>query len=151
MDKKRIFQILSSIFVAVIFVASYAAFGNNNGSSLQQSTTTILQRTTPGFGTTNAVVYGYGQQMYVTIGCSNSSLKNSTIAEVSNVLSQMLLNGSINIYNNNKTGFSVVTGTGAYNSFIVKSVITSSLSSNASKCTSFSGLLEITSTADCET
>lgn len=64
--KKTIFFI-GSIFVAVIFVTSYAAF-SNNGSGASASTTTIgAANTVYVFGTANGIIVNYSYSAYVTV------------------------------------------------------------------------------------
>ncbi len=142
MNGKKLLEVLGSIFVAVIFIASYAAFGSTGPTNMQPSTTSTIPPTTFGIGNTNALIYGYGQLMYIDINCNNSSVVNLTNSKITNVLSELEINNSINNYfSSNLTTFNVYTGKS--DSFGVKAVVNSSLDNSSRSCTNFVGQLNI--------
>ena len=93
--KKMIFFI-GAIFVGVIFLTSYAAFGNNNSGNA--STTTVKaaapQPTIFATGYANAVVTGYAQ--VADVKPKNNA--NSTLNTLDALMSKLEANGSIDNY-----------------------------------------------------
>lgn len=111
--KKKIFTFLGSLFVAIMFIGSYAAFNNNSGNTSSSTATTTTGGGATYFvsGTANAVVTGYSQLATVSLSSNSSAL--STIA--GNVLAQMQNNGSISNYVAQGSGFQIFTqGMNAY-------------------------------------
>ncbi len=83
MDEKRKKTILfiGTVIVAIMFVTSYAAFGNNGIPTT--STTTQRQTTYYSTGTSNAAVTGYGSSISVVLlNKSASNTLNSTISQL---------------------------------------------------------------------
>jgi hypothetical protein len=97
-NKKKIIFLLGSIFVAIIFLSSYAAF-SNNGSGSSSSSTIKTQASYFSTGTSNAIISNYSSIAYVTV--SNGS--NSSNENITRILSQLEANGSVQnyIYDNN--------------------------------------------------
>lgn len=92
--KKQIIFLLGSIFVAVIFLSSYAAFSSNGGSSTVTSTLKS-QVTVPTFGNSNAVIVNYSTtNANVTI----YNHFNSSKTNITKIFSQLQANGSIQSY-----------------------------------------------------
>ncbi len=89
--RKRGLFLIGSIIVAIMFVTSYAAFGNGNGPSTT-STTIISGQTIAAFGTVNAIVTGYGKKFTITLG------KNISTDSLNITLSNMQSNGSISSF-----------------------------------------------------
>ncbi|MFI5412889.1 MAG: hypothetical protein ACHQX1_03275 [Candidatus Micrarchaeales archaeon] len=141
MDRKRIWEIIVSIFIAVIFIASYASFGNNNNTATTTSTS-IVPQTVYGVGTTNVIVKGYGQLMYVNINCTDKTLLNSTSYEVSNVLGKLELNNSIsNYFATNQSSFNVYNN--KLTSLQIETYVDSTLSNSSRVCTNFKSELNV--------
>jgi hypothetical protein len=90
---KQLTIFLLSLFVAVIFVTSYAAF--NNSAYFGTTATTTVQGGQTYFvtGVTNGIVSGYGTSAQIIITGNGTA---ST--EVGNILQQMQINGSITEY-----------------------------------------------------
>jgi hypothetical protein len=85
--------LIGALFVGVIFLTSYASFGNN--SVVSSTTTTVANvRTVPAFGSSTATVTGYSTTAYVRVNASFSTAGN-TVAET---LSKLEANGSIISY-----------------------------------------------------
>jgi hypothetical protein len=107
MDKKRkqLIFLLGSVFVAVIFLTSYAAFSNNNGSS--SSTSTVKPSTTFfALGNSNALIINYSDIAVVIPKNSNSSKNNVTA-----ILSGLETNGSVQNYIYSNGSYQVVLAT----------------------------------------
>lgn len=89
---KKLIFFLGSIFVAIIFLTSYAAFSNNGTNS---TTTTIKSQSTVfATGVSSAVVYNYGDVAYVSL--LNSS--NSSRDALTNSISQLESMGNVQNY-----------------------------------------------------
>ncbi|HVA83042.1 MAG TPA: hypothetical protein VNF06_02670 [Candidatus Aquilonibacter sp.] len=139
MDIKKLIQILSAVFVAAIFIASYASFGNN-GSNLGSSgpTTTIAPQTVYGSGNANAIVIGYGPTMSIFVKCNSIGLTNSTVYNVSLMLSNLEADNNVsNSFQPNQTTFTVYTG--KLNSYQLASYLGSNMGTNSSACLSYRG------------
>ncbi len=107
MAKKRITTFLLSLFVAIIFIGSYAAFNNNSTFGTSSASTTVQSGQTYFVtGTTNAVVTGYGDAADVLI-----SGNTSATTAVGNVLQAMQANGSISSYFPYGSGYNVFLNT----------------------------------------
>ncbi len=97
--RKKMMLFLGAMVVGVMFVTSYAAFGNNG--SAPTSSTTITQSTYPVFGSANAVVTGYGSSLSVTL--VNQSADNA----LNSTLSALESNGTITNFIPTSNGFIV--------------------------------------------
>lgn len=91
--KKKFILFLGSVFVAVIFLTSYASFGNNRAMTTS-ATTTVIVRSFPAFGSSTATVTGYGAAAHVGIGANASAASNA----MPGLLSILQSNGTINNY-----------------------------------------------------
>lgn len=143
MDIKKLIQILSAVFVAAIFIASYASFGNN-GSNLGSgaSTTTVAPQTVYGSGNANATVIGYGTTMSIFVKCDSTGLTNSTIYNVSLMLSRLEANNSVsNSFQPNQTTFTVYTGN--FDSYRLANYIGTNIGTNSSACLSYKGQTDL--------
>ncbi|MCW6160318.1 MAG: hypothetical protein LVQ95_04500 [Candidatus Micrarchaeales archaeon] len=105
--KKKIVTFIGTLFVAIMFVGSYAAFNNNSGNSSTSTATTTVQGGATYFvsGNANAVVTGYSQLATVSLESNNTAL--SSLA--SNELAQLQNNGSISNYVAQGNGFQIFT------------------------------------------
>ncbi|MCL4389471.1 MAG: hypothetical protein M1528_02125 [Candidatus Marsarchaeota archaeon] len=97
--RKRLLFLIATVALAVMFVTSYAAFGS--GSSISTSSTTINQQTIAVFGTSNAVVAGYGSS--ITLSIINSSIGG----KVNSTIAALYSNGSIANYVQLPNGFTL--------------------------------------------
>lgn len=72
MEKKKWIELIGSIFVAVIFLSSYAAFSDKNPN---QSTTTTISATSTFRATASgtARILGYGPIINITVRCPDAS------------------------------------------------------------------------------
>ncbi|HVA83169.1 MAG TPA: hypothetical protein VNF06_03330 [Candidatus Aquilonibacter sp.] len=142
MDRKEIIRILLTIFVAVIFVASYASFGST-GSMTTTTTSSIAPQTVYGSGNVNATVVGYGSLMTVFINCKNQSVRNATNANVSNSLSALENNNTINnFFAPNQSAYTIYLNT--LNSYQLASFLNSTAGSNESRaCLSYKGQTQL--------
>jgi hypothetical protein len=92
MDKKKVSEIILSIFVAMIFISSYAIFTNAGGGQQTTTTTTTAPQTVYGTGYANATLLGYNTTLSIYSAC------NYTYANVSAALSKLERNNSIFSY-----------------------------------------------------
>lgn len=137
MEKGALIKILITIFIAVIFIASYASFGNNGtGTIVTSITTTIPPQTAYAAANVNGTVSGYGPIMSMFITCSNVSLKNSTIYSVSNTLTSLENNNSINnFFSPNQTTFTIYTAN--MNPYNVSTYLNSTIPQIQTACINF--------------
>ncbi|MDE1851587.1 MAG: hypothetical protein KGH69_02780 [Candidatus Micrarchaeota archaeon] len=91
MDRKKLTQILITLFIAVIFITSYFSLTNYNSS--QANATTTVPPTIFTYGIANASIYDYGSTMSITISCGNAT--NGTMSGFSTLLSGLETNGSV--------------------------------------------------------
>ncbi len=98
---KKIVFFIGSLFVAVIFLSSYLAFGNNN-TSAQGSTTTTVRPVQTVFvtGSVNGTVSGYGSLANLTVNASQKGIAG-------NVLSSLEANGLVDSYISTGYGYQV--------------------------------------------
>ncbi len=90
--RKKTIMFIGSMIVALMFVTSYLAFGNNNsGVSTTTYTTTIKGSTLVVSGETNATIVNYTPNFRITL--NNASQAN--LNELNVTLSHLLSNGSI--------------------------------------------------------
>jgi hypothetical protein len=98
---KRTILFLGALFVAIIFVTSYAAF-DNNGTNLGKSTTTTPQgRTLPVFGAANAVIENYSYFADVGVSANEVTAVNAT-------LDALVSNGTVSSYYYSNSSYRVV-------------------------------------------
>ncbi len=105
-NKKKKIMFIGSMIVALMFISSYASFGNNNISS---STTTIQKSTGPEYyvsGEVNGTITGYSQNALLKVSNNSSSMQKSIVS----TLSRMEANGSISNYVQVTDGYDIVTG-----------------------------------------
>ncbi|MGI0100864.1 MAG: hypothetical protein ACREBH_04080 [Candidatus Micrarchaeaceae archaeon] len=90
---KQLIFFTGSIFVAVIFLTSYAAFGSNGGPNT--TTSTVKPQTTFfATGSSNAVIYNYSSIAYIP----SASLSNASVNSITSELSNLQANGSVEEY-----------------------------------------------------
>ena len=104
--RKKMIFLFGSIFVAIIFLSSYAAFNNNNTKGT--STTTIKPPTTYfSIGSSNAVISNYSDIAYVKL-LNNSNGSENTFTEI---ISRLVSNGSVLNYIYSNYSYEVVLST----------------------------------------
>jgi hypothetical protein len=96
MNKKQLLQLIGSLFVAVIFVASYTSMSTNPLPSQSKTSTTIVQ-TIYSYAFANAVVTGYASTATVAIGC-NATVQASIGSKISSILTLLRKNNSVSNY-----------------------------------------------------
>ncbi|MGB9732437.1 MAG: hypothetical protein ACP5P2_00395 [Candidatus Micrarchaeia archaeon] len=104
MDKKQFLKLASSIFVFVVFIASYMSFNNAPANQGSIAKTTTIPQTFPALGSVNATIVGYGNVAYVGIKCNYSFVGE----RVSALLPQLEKNGSINNYYAPTSNFTMI-------------------------------------------
>jgi hypothetical protein len=70
LEKKKIVEIIGSVFVALIFLSSYASFGSRNIST-GNGTTTVMPTTFPAKANGVANIIAYSPNLDLTINCQN--------------------------------------------------------------------------------
>jgi hypothetical protein len=93
MDKKQALKLISSLFILLIFIASYAAFDNAPPLNAKANTTTVPV-TFPSIGFANATIIGYGTTSRLYINCNLSEI----YPKLSNTLQKLELNNSLGSY-----------------------------------------------------
>lgn len=91
LEKKKLIELLAAIFIAVIFVSSYAAFGAGQGSAPSQGATTTVQGTEIS-GVAVASVVSYGRILDVNVTCGNAS---AVTANAEALMNSLMGNGSV--------------------------------------------------------
>lgn len=106
--KKQLIFLVGSIFVAVIFLTSYAAFSNNNSGTTSTSTIKSSQ-TFFAVGNANAVIFNYSDIAVVALSNSSNSIRDN----VNTTMSQLESNGSLQdyIYSGSNNTYQVVLST----------------------------------------
>jgi hypothetical protein len=104
--RKKMVLFVGSLLVAVMFLTSYLAFGNNTTQQTTTPTTTVLNvQTTFVSGIVNATVFNYSQHFTLKLAGSNTSS-----VSLNSMLSNMEANGSIESYNVYNTSLSIYPG-----------------------------------------
>ena len=137
MERKKLIEIIGSIFVAAIFLSSYAAFGNISQSG-NNATTTALSQTYYAVANTNAMVQSYASTFNINITCSNASAVSGTL---NSELAGLEKNGSVaNFYSQQAAQILVQSGSMSSNALYAR--LSNDIGSGAS-CTQFSGTANI--------
>ena len=72
MERKNLIELLGSLFVALIFLTSYAAYGISN-SKAKVAATTTAPPTFYAEADTNATIKSYGQILMLNVSCANAT------------------------------------------------------------------------------
>jgi hypothetical protein len=97
MERKRLMQFIFALFIAVIFVTSYAAFDNFGGA--QNAAANKSQQAPPtvyAAGLANATLTNYTQSLNITVLCKNGSA--NLTGRINNLLGVLETNGSVASY-----------------------------------------------------
>lgn len=130
-------QLLGSLFVLIIFIASYAAFGNFNPSN--QVSTTTIPKTIAAFGSANAVISGYGNTASISIACNENRTEN----ELTQLLQQLEGNGSINSYYSPSANLTLIY-LNKMNPLQLSNYLSRSMNQSLFKCISISSSVKLT-------
>lgn len=131
MERKKLAELLGSIFVALIFLTSYAAFGNEQVKT-NTTTTTVPAQTFYASAHGFANITSYAPYLNINISCSNVSNVSS---ELNNALMPFYKNGSVsNFYLQQASSMLVQTGNMSSNS--IYSLLIKEIDGSAA-CTSF--------------
>src|SRR5271157_3765623 len=84
-------ELLAAIFISVIFISSYAAFGGGGGGAAVKNATTTIYGTEFS-GSAVASVVSYGKILDVNVTCGNSS---AVVAEVDALMNSLASNGLV--------------------------------------------------------
>jgi hypothetical protein len=136
LEKKKAAELAAAIFIAVIFVSSYAAYGGSfgnqgagGGAGANSNATTTIP---PVSGSARASIVSYGTVLDVNVSCANASAVASSLNGYLNALES---NGSIsNFYSPENS--EVLVQLGSYNASRLYGALAGRLGANAA-CTSF--------------
>jgi hypothetical protein len=101
--RKQLVFLVGSILVAVIFLSSYAAFGNN-GTATASTTTVKAQTTYFATGSSNGTITNYSDVATLTLYNSSNTLKTSVI----NLISHLEANGTVQNYAASNGSYEIV-------------------------------------------
>ncbi len=133
MEKKKLTELLAAIFIAVVFLSSYAAFGANSGGAGAKTSTTTIPGTIQVHGSASASIVSYGTVLDANVSCANAGAVASSL---NTFLSALERNGSIsNFYSPEDS--EVLLELGNYTAAEAYGALAARLGRNAS-CTSFS-------------
>ncbi len=110
--KNKVYGV-GALFVAIIFIFSYAGF-NNNGGPKASTTTALSANTVYVYGTANGIIVNYSYYAYVT------AANKSQMARLNGTLGDLENNGTIsNVANYNATTYeAVLSGMNAYQLYV---------------------------------
>ncbi|MDE1873615.1 MAG: hypothetical protein KGI04_00650 [Candidatus Micrarchaeota archaeon] len=100
MERKQLIELIGSIFVAAIFLSSYAAFGNTSLGNNATTTAAALQ-TYYAVARGNATIQSYSSVMNVNVSCSNLTAAANRLNSKLITLEQ---NGSVNNFYSQQAG-----------------------------------------------
>jgi hypothetical protein len=142
LERKKLIELIGSVFVALIFLSSYAAFGNT-AQGQSNATTTAQVQTFYAVAEANATIQSYGSVMNISISCASSASASNAVNatnvsdELNGALAQLERNGSVaNFYSAQANQILVQAGSAnAYSLFLRLSRGIGS----GTACTRFSG------------
>ncbi len=140
MKKQAVKKTILVLFVALIFIASYASFGGTGSNGAQKTSTTTIPSLYPASGNANVIITGYAPSISITVLCKNASIASNAINRLNNMLANLSSKGSINGYYQLNSTFKVESGT--FNALAVYSYISKNISF-ANNCTTFSAYANI--------
>ncbi len=126
-------EFVGALFVAAIFLTSYAAFSGNSSRNTTSTTSTVA--TYYAVGSTNAAITGYNSTLFVNVSCKGI-LQNQTVNRINAVATQLENNGSVLTYSSSGNNFQI--GPQNMNSKDIYDYIYAKLGSNSTNCTVFS-------------
>jgi hypothetical protein len=133
MDRKKMIELVGALFVAAIFLTSYAAFSGNSSRNTTSTSSTVA--TYYAVGSTNAAITGYNNTLFVNVSCKGT-LQNQTVDKINAVATQLENNGSVLTYSSSGNSFQI--GPQNMNSKKIYDYIYTKLDSNSTNCTVFS-------------
>ncbi len=136
MNRKRLIELIASIFVAVIFLSSYISFANINGSGSKSTTTTAPLLGTYAFGFYSAKITNYTGALGISMSCSNKTVENESYSGVGNILSRLEQNNSIAGFYPTGNGYTVQNN--SIGILALYKLINSSMNGTANSCLRFS-------------
>lgn len=140
MEKQSLKKAIWILFIAVIFLASYAAFGSTGNNSSQKTTTSTIPLTYPAVGTANAIITRYLPSMSITSACNNASINAVAVVKLGQILSSLSSNGYVSAYYQLNNTYKLEAGRS--NATKIYSYISKNISSSLS-CTTFSASASI--------
>ena len=133
MEKKRAIELLGAVFIALIFLTSYAAFSSSSTNAGAKTTTTVPVSTYYATSSAQANITSYGQVLEMNVSCGNASAVGSSI---SGILTAMQRNGSISNFYSSSPGH-ILVYLGNYTAYAAYQSIAGKLGQSAA-CVAFS-------------
>lgn len=134
MERKRLMQVLVTLFIAIIFISSYFSLTNYNNSTSKTSTTVPPLYFANSI--VNAPVSGYGNAVSITVACSKNAT-NSTMDDINTVLSSLAANNSIQPPYSIGNKITVIIGN--MNASVLYNYVAGKISDTQMNCSAFSG------------
>ena len=132
MEKKRMIELVGALFIAMIFLTSYAAFSNSGSRPSANTTAPVQVQTYYATGRTQANITSYGQVLAVNVSCSNSTAVSSSL---NRMLAAMESNGSVSNFYSPMQG-RILVQLGNYTAYKAYSLLAVGIGPGAA-CTSF--------------
>lgn len=132
MEKKRMVELVGALFIAIIFLTSYAAFSSSGTRPSANNTAPAQAQTYYATGRTQANITSYGQVLSVNVSCSNAT---AVMSSLNRLLTAMEGNGSVSNFYSPMQG-RILVQLGNYTAYKVYSLLSAGIGSGAA-CTSF--------------
>ena len=133
MDRKKAIEFVGALFVAVIFVTSYAAFSSQSQTSTTSTSSAVATYYAVGYA--NAAIVGYNSTLFVNTTCKGA-LGNQTVNRINAIATALENNGSVLTFSSSGSNFQI--GPLAMNSKKIYDYVYSKLDANSTDCTLFS-------------
>ncbi len=132
MERKKLVQLLSSVFIALIFLSSYVAFGDKGIPSQNPTTTVRAPQTAFSTARGNATIASFGSTLEVSVNCANATDVSS---KLDSILADMEKNGTVNNFYSQQSS-QILVRVGNSSGYKVYQSLYDSIGS-ASGCTNF--------------
>jgi hypothetical protein len=130
-EKKKLIELIGSIFVAVIFITSYAAFGGGR-VEVTVTTTAQSQQTFYAIAQGTANIISYGSTMNINVLCQNVTHVSK---QINDLLANLESNNSVSYFYSQQAG-QIMVQSGKEGTYANYNSISSYISANAT-CTDF--------------
>ncbi|MGC8479118.1 MAG: hypothetical protein ACP5M9_00400 [Candidatus Micrarchaeia archaeon] len=146
MEKKKMLQVILSIFIGVIFISSYAVLANLQTSTTSKTasssnSTLPTAQTIYVSGTSNAIIDNYTGISTISVNCNNTKNTNKTNSYLTNKLTQLEGNNSVSTFYQTQNIFNIDLGTlsplGLYNT------ISSTYNKTLTSCMAFNAAAQL--------
>jgi hypothetical protein len=132
LEKRRMIELIGALFVAVIFLTSYAAFAGGGARAYGNATTTARVRTYYVTGRAQANITSYGQVLEANVSCKNATSVESLM---NGLLAAMERNGSVSNFYSPSQGH-ILVQLANYTAYKVYGLLSAGIGPSAA-CTNF--------------